>query len=39
MIDALVKGIADAIKNNPDALEKAAHIVFHGLKNQKKKKK
>lgn len=39
MIDALVKGIADAIKNNPDALEKAAHIVFHGLKNLSESKK
>lgn len=39
MIDQLVKGIADAIKNNPDAFEKAAHIVYHGLKNLSENKK
>ena len=39
MIDQLVKGIANAIQNNPDAFEKAAHFIFHGLKNISENKK
>lgn len=39
MIDQLVKGIANAIQNNPDAFEKAAHVIFHGFKNLSESKK
>ena len=38
MIENLLKGVADLIKNNPDSFEKAAHIVFHGFKNLKENK-
>lgn len=38
MIENLIQGVADLIKNNPDAFKKAAHIIFHGLKNMKENK-
>ena len=39
MIDVIINGIANTIQNNPDAFKKAAHLIFHGIKNLSESKK